>query len=38
LNGVRSRRRGRREIRSEFHVVFKRRDSNLDHASDYRKS
>jgi hypothetical protein len=35
-NGVR--RRGRREIRSDFHVVFRRKDSNLDHASDYRES
>ena len=40
------RRRGRRDvsslvedgpIRSEFHVVFKRRDSHLQHESDYRE-
>ena len=35
LNGVR--RRGRREIRSDFHVVFKRKDSGLSHGSDYRE-
>ena len=35
LNNVR--RRGKREIRSDFHVVYKRKDTNYDHASDYRK-
>ena len=27
--------RQKRDIRSEFHVVFKRKDSQLDHVSDY---
>ena len=36
-NQNRNRKRNRREIRSEFHVVFKRKDSNLVHDSDYRK-
>lgn len=36
-NRISSRRRSKREIRSEFHVVFKRKDSQTDHSSDYRK-
>ena len=36
-NRNRNRKRNRREVRSDFHVVFKRKDSNLVHDSDYRK-
>ncbi len=37
-NRLGGRRRSKREIHSEFHVVFKRKDSQTDHSSDYRKT